>query len=144
MNKAIIITAISLILGIGTMTSCNSQSSNQTSDTQLAKDQEETSTIWVYYFHGDRRCATCKAVGRVSKETLAENYSENENIIYIDLNVDDPANAEITDKFELSGSGLFVYDGNQKTDLTVFAFQKAASKPEELKQKITETIEEML
>lgn len=144
MNKAIIITAISLILGIGTMTSCNSQSSNQTSDTQLAKDQEESSTIWVYYFHGDRRCATCKAVGRVSKETLSENYSENEKIIYIDLNVDDPANAEITDKFELSGSGLFVYDGKQKTDLTVFAFQKAASKPEELKQKITETIEEML
>ncbi len=143
MNKAFIITALSLILGIGTMASCNSQSSNQSSDTQLSLAQDESRTIWVYYFHGDRRCATCKAVGRVSHETIAENYSDNENIIYIDLNVDDPANAEIADKFELSGSGIFVYDGNQKTDLTVFAFQKAVNKPEELKNKIMETIEEL-
>ena len=98
----------------------------------------------VYYFHGDRRCTTCKAVGKVSEETIAENFGDNPNVIFKDVNIDEPENNEIKDKLEMSGSGLFVFDGKTKVDLTAVAFQKAVSSPGELSEKIVKSVNDML
>ncbi len=125
-------------------TSCNSQTSPSENSETEAAIQQETATVTVYYFHGDRRCTTCKAVGSVSQQTIADEYSENPNVAFIDINIDEAENNEIKDKFELSGSGLFVYDGSTKEDLTVFAFQKAVDSPKELSKKIVRTVNKML
>ncbi len=124
--------------------SCNSQSSHSENENAKASLQEKETVVTVYYFHGDRRCATCKAVGKVSIETIAENFGDNPNVVYIDVNIDEPANNEIKDRLEMSGSGLFVYDGKEKADLTAAAFQKAVSSPEDLSEKIVTSVKGML
>lgn len=124
--------------------SCNSQSTQSEKSNTNASLQEKATVVTVYYFHGDRRCATCKAVGKVSKETIAENFGDNPNVIYKDVNIDEPENNEIKDKLEMSGSGLFVYDGKEKVDLTAAAFQKAVSSPEDLAEKIVSSVKDML
>ena len=143
MKKLSIITASCLFLLLAVFTSCNSQTI-QSEDQSAQSVQQEENTVTVYYFHGDRRCATCKAVGKVSKETIAENFGDNPNVIYKDVNIDEAENNEIKDKLEMSGSGLFIYSGKEKVDLTAAAFQKAVSNPEELSEKILASVNEML
>jgi DnaJ-class molecular chaperone len=144
MKKLPMITATCLFLFMAVFTSCNSQSSQSGKDQTAQLDQNEGTGVTIYYFHGDRRCATCKAVGNVSKQTIAEAFGENSNVVFKDINIDEAENNEFKDKFELSGSGLFVFDGKDKEDLTVFAFQKAVNSPEELTEKIVLTVKEML
>jgi len=127
-----------------TIMSCNSQSAQSEKSNTKASLQEKATTVTIYYFHGDRRCTTCKAVGKVSKETIAENFGDNANVIFSDVNIDDPDNNEIKDKLEMSGSGLFIFDGKTKVDLTAIAFQKAVSSPEELSEKIVSSVKDML
>jgi len=144
MKNLSILTASCLFLLLAVFTSCNSQTSQSAQDAAEMSAQNENNTVTVYYFHGDRRCATCKAVGSVSKQAVAEAFAENSNVVFKDLNIDEAENNELKDKFELSGSGLFVFDGKEKEDLTVFAFQKAVDSPEELTEKIVVTVKDML
>jgi len=126
-------------------TSCNSQTrSGDENKSEITANQDGENMVTVYYFHGDRRCVTCKAVGSVSKETIANNFADDSRVIYKDVNIDEVENNEIKDKLEMSGSGLFVYDGTKKTDLTAVAFQKAVDKPEVLSEKIIEAVNELL
>lgn len=143
MKKLFILSSSVLFMLLFSITSCNSQTnSDKASEAQVT--QNDNAVVTVYYFHGDRRCTTCKAVGNVSKETIAESFSDNERVIFQDVNIDEPENNEIKDRLEMSGSGLFIYDGNTKKDLTAIAFQKAVSSPEDLSEKIIETVNEML
>ena len=144
MKNISILLSISLMMALAFGTSCNSQTSQSDQQTATETVGQEENTVTVYYFHGDRRCTTCKAVGSVSKQTIADAFEGNANVIFKDLNIDDPANNELKDKFELSGSGLFVYNEVEKKDLTVLAFQKAVNSPEELKEEIIVTVKEML
>ena len=133
----------SMMLLLFTVSACSSQSSSDENNNAIV-DQQDESIVTVYYFHGDRRCTTCKAVGSVSKETIAENFSDNPRVIFEDINIEETENNEIKDKLEMSGSGLFVFDGSKKVDLTAIAFQKAVSSPEELSEKLIKTVNEML
>lgn len=144
MKKLSVLTTSCLILLFAVFTSCNSQTSQSEKSQSAQIENQETSTVTVYYFHGERRCATCKAVGSVSKQTIADAFGDNDNVIFKDINIDESENNELKDKFELSGSGLFVFDGKKKEDLTAFAFQKAVNSPEELTEKIVFTVKEML
>ena len=145
MKTLINITSSVLFMLVIAISSCNSQTQS-TSDDQSGTtvSQDEAKTVTVYYFHGDRRCTTCKAVGSVSKETVEENFADNPNVVFKDINIEEPENNEIKDLLEMSGSGLFVYDGDTKEDLTAIAFQKAVSQPVKLTEKIIETVNDML
>lgn len=145
MKKIFILSTSVLFMLMFSITSCNSQTNSDNSETSEVKSsQNENAVVTVYYFHGDRRCTTCKAVGSVSKETIAEHFSDNTRVIFQDVNIDEVENNEIKDKLEMSGSGLFIYDGDTKKDLTAIAFQKAVSSPKDLSEKIIETVNEML
>lgn len=145
MKKLFILSSSVLFLLMFSITSCNSQTNSSNSEgSEVQASQNENGVVTVYYFHGDRRCTTCKAVGSVSQETIAENFSDNSRVIFKDVNIDDSENNEIKDKLEMSGSGLFIYDGKTKKDLTAIAFQKAVSSPEDLSEKIIETVNELL
>jgi hypothetical protein len=145
MKKLIIFTASCTFLMLAVFTSCNSQTSdekNQKSEVQA--NQQDNQMVTVYYFHGDRRCTTCKAVGSVSKETVAEHFGDNPNVTYKDVNIDEVENNEIKERLEMSGSGLFIYNGEKKEDLTAVGFQKAVSSPEEFSEKIVLAVNELL
>jgi thiol-disulfide isomerase/thioredoxin len=76
----------------------------------------------IYYFHGDRKCKTCKAVGEKAKE-----IAESMNISFFDINFDQEENKELAKTFQASSSGLFIKSAKsgEIQDLTTFAFRNA-------------------
>lgn len=109
-------------------------------DKTKADVKSEMKSIEVYYFHGTRRCETCKAVGVVSKELVKNKYGDNSNVKFVEINIDEPGNEELVKKFQVSGSGLYIYNGHEIVNITVFAFQYAISNPDNLKNKLIQLI----
>lgn len=104
------------------------------------------SKIEVINFHSTNRCATCKAIEANTKYTLATYFAKQMKAGTITnqvVNVDEKANEKIAEKFEASGTSLFlnvIKNGKEtKIDLSDFAFMKASNKEafsKELKAKI--------
>jgi hypothetical protein len=117
--KFLSILAFSLMLA-----SCNGQTKSKTSTTT-----QSTSKIEVIDFHSTHRCMTCKAIEANTKFTLDTYFSKDVkdgNITFQVINVDEKENEKLAEKFEASGTSLFlnvVKDGKEKhIDLTEFAF----------------------
>ena len=121
--------------------SCTGNAQNKTADKQANKN-----VIEVIDFHSTNRCKTCKAIEANTKYTL-DNYFAKElksgKITFKIVNVDIKENEQLAEKFQASGTSLFlnvIKNGKEnKVDLTNFAFmngndQKVFS--EELKQTI--------
>lgn len=130
------------VLAIGFMlTSCNGQSKSK-----VESVDQSVSKIEVLDFHSTHRCMTCNAIEKNTKYTLDTYFSEEmkENkITFQVINVDEKDNEKIAEKFEASGTSLFlnvIKNGKEtQINLTDFAFmngtdQEAFSK--ELKSKI--------
>ena len=133
-------TLLMLLFVLNTIACNNPQSNNNSS----SDDSTKIENIEVYYFHGTRRCVTCIAVGEVSSELVKSNYEDNENVKFIEINIDEPGNEELVEKFQVSGSGLHVYNGENIEDITAFAFQYARTNPDKLKDKLIELIDKNL
>ncbi|HSG67761.1 MAG TPA: nitrophenyl compound nitroreductase subunit ArsF family protein [Bacteroidales bacterium] len=142
MKKLIILSSSTLFILFAVLSSCTSQTTSSAGENAMI--DSGNGTVTVYYFHGERRCVTCKAVGKVSKETIESSFADNPNVKFLDINIDEPENNELKDKMEMSGSGLFIYNGKVKEDLTAIAFQKAVDHPEELAEKIISTVNQLL
>lgn len=130
------------ILAIGLMfMSCNGQT--KSNDQSLA---QSVSKIEVLDFHTTHRCMTCNAIEANTKYTLNTYFSKelkDDKITFQVVNVDEKENEKIAEKFEASGTSLFlnvIRNGKEtQINLTDFAFmngndQEAFSK--ELKSKI--------
>ena len=134
--KFFAVLAISLIL-----TSCNGQTKNK--DNSL---DQSISKIEILDSHSTHRCMTCNAIEANTKYTLNTYFSEElkeDKITFQVINVDKKENERIAEKFEASGTSLFlnvIKNGKEtQINLTDFAFlngndQEAFSK--ELKTKI--------
>lgn len=144
MKKLSTLLASGLVMMLAVITSCNSQTVKSENEQSQEIQQTDQKSVTVYYYHGERRCTTCKAVGKVSKETVEDVFKDNSLVVFKDINIEEPENNELKDQFELSGSGLFVFDGSKKVDLTAFAFQKAVNSPKELTEKIILTVTDLL
>ena len=134
--KFITVLAISL-----TLTSCNSQTKNK--DNSL---DQSISKIEVLDFHSTHRCITCNAIEANTKYTL-ETYFAKElkegRITFQVVNVDEKENDKIAEKFEASGTSLFlnvIKNGKEtQINLTDFAFMNGKDQEtfsKELKTKI--------
>jgi hypothetical protein len=113
--------AISLVLA-----SCNSQ--NKSKDNSL---DQFISKIEVLDFHSTRRCMTCNAIEANTKYTLNKYFSKElkeDKITFQVINVDEKENESIAEKFEASGTSLFlnvIKNGKEtQINLTDFAFMK--------------------
>jgi hypothetical protein len=109
--------------------------------------QNPNQKLEVLYFHSTRRCPTCMAIEENTKKTLDTYFSaqlKNGTIKFTVINVDDNKNKAIAEKYEATGSALFLAKTTggkeSKSDLTEFAFANARNNPEkfisELKDKI--------
>ena len=129
-----------LVIGL-ILISCNGQDKNKTTSLD-----ESVSKIEVLDFHTTHRCMTCNAIEANTKYTLETYFSKElkDHIITFQvINVDEEENEKIAEKFEASGTSLFlnvIKDGKEiQINLTDFAFmngndQEVFSK--ELKTKI--------
>jgi len=138
---------IILSLAVLSLTACGNRNNKKVADnaaTETTVQAVNSSTVYVYYFHGKQRCKTCIAVEKITKETLDSLYSGNSSIVYTEVNTDDPAFSEITEKFQISWSSLIISKGEEKIDLTDFAFANALKSPELLKVELEKTLNNIL
>ena len=109
------------------------------------KNEKEVSIekVKVYYFHNERRCATCNAVEEVTKTALNEYYPEQVKagiVTFQSLNIEDGENESIVKELHISGQTLLIIADGKKKDLTNDAFMYARSNPDKLKEKIHKAI----
>ncbi|RLD79185.1 MAG: hypothetical protein DRJ10_09230 [Bacteroidetes bacterium] len=134
----ILLFSIELIFSLG---SCNAQESKKS---EKLNQKSTIEKVQVYYFHGTRRCVTCKAVGQVSRELVENKYGDNDKVEFIEIDYDVPGNEELVEKFEVISSGLYVYNGKDDINLTSFAFQYAKTDPDKLRNRLIKLIDKNL
>ncbi len=134
--------------------SCNGR--QQTADSSTVKEIKKTSSAYpdssdvasakvtVYYFHGDRKCITCKTVGEISKQLVDDRFKENAQVCFQDVNIDNEENEQLAERYQITGSALCVSNGKQTENLTAFAFGNARTAPDKLKEKLIEVINTQL
>ena len=138
MNKfTLIILSALMLLSCGNR---NSSDSKIAADTGKITIETSDSVINVLYFHGTQRCKTCIAVGNITKETIDSLYSGNNKIVFTEVDTDKPEFSEITERFQISWSSLIISKGDEKIDLTDFAFANALKSPELLKAELEKTV----
>jgi len=138
--KQLLILSISLFL-----VSCSGKAQNKETQNQVKKN-----TIEVFDFHTTNRCVTCKSIEENTKYTL-ETYFANElkngKITFKIINIDLKENENLAEKFQASGTSLFLNVIDEKKekqiDLTNFAFTYG-KKQDEFSEKLKVTIEKEL
>lgn len=121
---------------------CNAQSNKKQPSPQVASKEVD-----VYYFHFERRCATCIAVEEESKkavETLYPEQVKSGKISFASLDFTADASASAIQKAKAEGQSLLVVSGNTRIDLTDKAFMYAKNNPEKLKEEIKKAIDSIL
>jgi len=127
MNKKIIITifislGITGILGIMSAVPRENATGGQAPDSVMrSKPQKDTSNmsvavvpadkVEVFLFHRTQRCTTCIAIGKLSGQTVEERFAQEVmggKISFREVNIDDPQNKELAEKFKAGGSALFI------------------------------------
>lgn len=113
--------------------------------------QITTQKLEVIYFHATRRCPTCLAIEENTRKTLDTYFSDqlkNGTIKLTVINVDEDKNKAIAEKYEATGSALFLTRNNNgkenKNDLTDFAFSYARSNPDKFMADLKDKINELL
>ncbi|SNR55541.1 nitrophenyl compound nitroreductase subunit ArsF family protein [Lutibacter flavus] len=90
---------------------------------------QSVNKIEVIDFHSTHRCITCKAIESNTKLVLETNFAKElkDGVISFQIvNVDDENNYKLAEKFQATGTGLFlnvISNGEEKQiDLTQFGF----------------------
>ncbi|WP_347840529.1 nitrophenyl compound nitroreductase subunit ArsF family protein [uncultured Draconibacterium sp.] len=146
MKKLLILLALVVVAGVYTASAqcCNSKNAlADASITEACCDAKQTDTnVKAYYFHATRRCATCEAVEKVTKQTIAENYKG--TVEFVSINREEEENKALVDKYKVSGQTLLLVKGDKAVNLTSPAFMYARNKPEKLEAKLKSTIDSLL
>lgn len=97
----------------------------ETTSTEQKIAAIENNTLEVIQFHSTNRCMTCQKIEKLTKEVLAE-Y---EAVPFKLISVDEKQNKTIVEKFEASGTALFLYNTatGEFKNLTEFAFMTAGN-----------------
>lgn len=102
-----------------------------------AQNANETMTdkIEVIDFHSTHRCITCNAIELHTRYTLKKFFSDelkSGKITFQVINIDKEKNYKVAEKFEASGTSLFlnvISNGKERqVNLTDFAFMKGRQK----------------
>lgn len=121
---------------------CSSAKEELVENKACCSHSQEEVAITAYYFHATRRCATCQAVEKVTKEYIEENYTGKVN--FISINREEEQNSELVQKYEVAGQTLLIVFGEEVVNLTADAFLNARNNPEKLQELIKTTIDSRL
>lgn len=146
MKKLLTILSLVFIAGVYTVSAQCCDSKKQLADASATKvccDAKQTdSEVKAYYFHATRRCVTCEAVEKVTKETISKNYKG--KVEFVSINREEAVNKEMVEKYKVNGQTLLLVKGDKTIDLTSPAFMYARNKPEKLEAKLKSGIDSML
>lgn len=117
---------------------CSAQSVTREKETSL----QTNGKVEVYYFHMSRRCETCQAVERVTKEALTEYYGN--KVPFAEYNLEEDLGEEKGEDLDVSGQTLLIVSGDAKINLTSEGFMYARTNPDKLKKLIKEKVDALL
>ena len=138
-----LILVFTLIIGGFTIQSCNSKKTTETASTSKTIElTNEDVGLTAYYFHATRRCETCEAVEKVSKETIATDYKG--KVQFKSINREEDSENPLVLKYEISGQTLLLINGDDAKDMTSAAFMYARNNPEKFEEKLKSAIDAML
>lgn len=83
----------------------------QVESSKQSQSIEYSNEVVVYYFHGNRRCPTCRAIEEYSHEVLLP-YIDNNEIIWEPINIDSVDNKHFIYDFNLVSSGPIIVEYN--------------------------------
>ena len=130
---------IALFLSVAAMAiimmSCGGSTEKKSTETAKV-EVAETAKVMVYYFHSKQRCKTCLAIQKVAEQTITENFANNADVKFVELDYTESANETIANKYEVAGSSLIIVGGDTQKNLTSQAFANALKSPEVLKETI--------
>jgi len=115
-----------------------SETSTASANTNLGLSID-TTEVSVLYFHATRRCATCEAVEKVTKEVLSGHYQD--QVKFHSINREEAV--ELAKHYGIKWQALIIVKGNQVINITNDAFLNARTKPDKLKAKIKATINQI-
>lgn len=143
MKKLLSVLVLLLAVHVGFAQCCNKKETKCSETTTVSKAKLEKAAVKVYYFHATRRCATCKAVEKVTKETVSNHKAANK-IVFMSVNRDTDKKNPLLAKYKVDGQTLIVVKGEKVVDLTTSAFMNARTRPLKLKEKIQSVLDEMI
>lgn len=120
------------------------------SSKKAATSDKSTAPIEVLYFHSKQRCATCIAIEENTKQVIENSFADavkNGELEFRSIDISDPANEAIADKYEVTWSSLFLVNHSDSTEtaenLTEYAFANARTAPETFREGLTKKIEDL-
>ncbi len=143
MKKLTLILIVALWAGVLSASAqcCDSKVAELTgTDAALAEQANETG-VKAYYFYATRRCATCQAVEKVTKEALKEHYGS--QVTFLSIDREEDSENPLLEKYKVNGQTLLIVSGDQIKNLTNDAFLNARTNPDKFKTKLKSTIDSM-
>ena len=113
MKKYIIVIAIFIIVALGFILINNKDKKEQINTNYSVIDIKlpKVDKVEVFLFHNTQRCVSCINIGKYTKQTIDNNFSEelaSGKIIFREINIDLPENYQLAEKFEAAGSSLYI------------------------------------
>ena len=145
MKKLISILSFVFVAGLFSVSAqcCDGATADNSADSKVAcAENQKSSEVKAYYFHGTYRCATCNAVEDVTKAYIKDVYGD--KVPFQSLNIEDDASKSLVEKYKITGQTLLIVKGEKTVNLTNDAFLNARTKPEKLEGKIKTTIDSMM
>jgi hypothetical protein len=118
-----------LIIICGLLSGCTSLSSPASPEQVSSGRINTVERVEVFHFHGNRQCASCKAVGDLAERTVNASFRNDlvlGRLVFAHVNYDLPENAALKTKYNVTGSSLWigVYDTDgfhKEQDLRVWS-----------------------
>lgn len=134
---------LSLLIGV---VSCRGGSDSAVETSKTSGDYVE-----VIYFHGKKRCPTCRAIEQCSREVIDSTFAKdvkNGKVVFRTVDISTSEGEALADKYQITWSSLFVnrWSGGKETrsDMTEYAFSNARKDPAKFKQTLTDKIRQSL
>ncbi|MCE4564499.1 hypothetical protein INQ51_09265 [Maribellus sp. CM-23] len=98
--------------------------------------------VKVYYFHVNKRCATCKAIESEAQQDVKELFGS--KVSFVSYNLDQPDGEAKGKELGINSQALLVVKGKKKINLTNEGFLYARTDPGKFKKVIEEKIKSLL
>lgn len=116
------------------------------SNKQISERAVQADVTEVLYFHGKKRCITCNAIERLTKEVI--DSLADEKVVMKIVDISEPEGETIADKYEVTWSSLFINkwkEGKeQRNNMTDFGFSYAKGSPDVFKAGVKKKVNELL
>ncbi|MBS4012668.1 MAG: hypothetical protein KGZ97_02750 [Bacteroidetes bacterium] len=122
-------------------TSCNPKSENKG---QAEEINFEKTKVAVFYFHGKMRCPTCNELEKITRETVGEYYSDNDDVKFYEIDFSLKENQELTNKYEVAFSSLIIATKDEHIDISMETFPIVFSDKNQIKELIINEVNNYL